>query len=126
MSMLNKKSMYQLKTNILVFIDGYNSNYFKSSELLLNHLSLILNEYIDYRENNFGYDFLDFINDSIENNYDLNDSIEEIRNIKKTIKSLGCVELGQITIELYDIVVSHSYLFIYNTITKKSYKYYMD
>lgn len=110
----------------------YNEEYFNTAKDLVVVHSLLLQNFSNSKFD----DLIEFLKDSVENNYYLNDLIEEIKF--KVDKYNDIVFLDEDKIEMryesmgeyyvndYRVVVSGSYSFIESITTKEQYLYYGD
>jgi len=122
--------LFTVLNELNVEVLSFNTDFFNTEkEVVITH-SLMLSNFV---ESDFN-DFLDFLKDSVENNFYLNDYLKEISfKVKNDVieflengEEYKYQNMGEYTINGYRIFVSGGYSFIEDLIEEKKYLYYGD
>lgn len=125
---------YNFLNQLSILITSYNKSIFSSEYNLLSAYELVFFDFLEYTYKTRNKDLLSFLKDSVKNNTNLSDYLEEIDFAIKD----DCIEFqlnssnysyknnGSFILDRYIINVCFSYLFINDTKTNKKYLYYGD
>ncbi|MCF6340114.1 MAG: hypothetical protein L3J10_05090 [Sulfurimonas sp.] len=131
--MQSSKNFYSFK-GFSIDVLNYNKNYFESSKQLLEAYTLVFADYFEKSIIN-AISFIDFLKDSVENNYMLCDIIRECDfSIKDEhilfqdtdSTDMDLINMGQFIFRNCKINVCGSYMFIEDLTTNIKYFYYGD
>ena len=103
--------------NTVVTVGSYHKDYFSSADELLNVYGLVLS---NFNESDFD-DFIEFLQDSTDNNFYLNDMLVEYSDEYSDLLIMGELILGK-----YNIGISGSYSIITDSVNGKKWVYYGD
>lgn len=131
---------FSINTNndspLVIEVHKYNGKYFSDSESLVNGYGLFFQDFQEfYNKDKGNVRVIDFLNDSVENNYMLCDSIQEkkfeifddhIYFYDEDKERLDYINMGEFYIDNYKVNVCSSYMFFEDLISGKSYIYYGD
>lgn len=126
---------FSFNKKCVVKVTSYNNKYFSSGNEFIDGYGLVVIDYIDFCDkNNKIMDFMDFINDSVKNNYMLNDMLfnGNFKIFKDSIyfqidnEKHHFINQGEFYISDYKCNVCNSYIFIENILTGIQYIYYGD
>ncbi len=117
-----------------IVVYNYNSEYFDSSKSLLRAYELVFADYCEKAEMDRNLSLVEFLKDSMENNYNLCDYIREcdfsINDSRIVFSDNGddtdFINMGQFTFRNCKINVFSSYLFVEDLSTDIKYLYYGD
>lgn len=115
-----------------VEVGSYNKEYFENSKELIEGYELFFNDYIEFlNQTNVNMRVIKFLEDSVENNYMLEDYLEEVDfNVVKDhiyVRDNDFINMGEFYIDIYQVNVSGSYMFFENLCSRdKKYMYYGD
>jgi hypothetical protein len=120
---------------IVVEVVKYNPKFYKNGNEFINSYGLLLTDYKSFLEK-IGKQirFIEFLNDSVDNNPYLSDTIQnldfEVRNdhilFKYNNENMDYINMGEFFIDNYRVNVCHSYTFIEDLLSNNKYMYYGD
>lgn len=115
----------------IIEVSSYNKEYFENGQELVNGYELFFNDYMGFLDQtNKNMRVIEFLEDSVENNYMLEDYLEEVNfNIVDDhiyFKDNDFINMGEFYIDNYKVSVSGSYMFFEDLRSSKKYMYYGD
>ncbi|MFK7779871.1 MAG: hypothetical protein QM490_01880 [Candidatus Gracilibacteria bacterium] len=132
MSIKKTSKILTVQETLNIEVLSFNTNYFDNEREFLSIHGLMLTNFVDSDLE----DYLDFLKDSIKNDYYLNDMIKEINfNVseneediifKEDDEEFSYQNMGEYILDEYRIFVSGSYSFIRCMNTQKTFMYYGD
>ncbi len=121
--------------NYQIDIIAFNNNYFRDCNSFINTYGMLLNdfkEFVNHKEKKVR--LMEFLEDSVENNYYLNDYITKIDftikkdhiNFKRNGRKEDWINMGEFYIDNYKVNCCSSYMFLTDLKTDEQYMYYGD
>ncbi len=121
--------------NYRIEVSTFNGDYFRDGRSLLNTYGIVFNDFKAFANSKEEkVRLMEFLEDSVENNYYLNDYITKINftvkkdhiNFKRNGQKEDWINMGEFYIDNYKVNCCSSYMFLTDLKTDEQYMYYGD